>query len=83
MHKELRDNLKPGTLVRQKIVEQQKDCLYLTPLREDPEDLTNWIEWRSSDLGIILPCVSGQAGIVVMTPTGTGMCFYDEVVKIV
>jgi len=47
-------------------------------MNDDAEDVTSWPEWNPSDLGVVLPHSADEIGILVMTPTGTGLCFYDE-----
>ena len=57
--------------------------MYLTPLDQDKaDDVENWVEWRAKDVGMVLPPVKGQIGILVMIPGGTGLCFYDELIEI-
>ena len=47
----------------------------------DLEDIEKWIMWDSKDVGIVLP-YDGPMGILVLTPAGSGVCFYDEIVVI-
>lgn len=68
-------DLKIGCLV----ATRHKSELYLTP--DDSlvaEEMLNWPEWKSHDLGVVLEC-SG-AYILVMTSVGdVGWCDLDEV----
>lgn len=56
--------------------------MYLTPVSADDECLTTWPEWDAKDIGVVLPSKPGQMGIYVMTPGGSGVCFFDEIIEI-
>ena len=66
------NRLELGTLVR------PKKKIYLTPMESDYET-SDWPEWHPHQLGIVIPAFEGTIGINVMTPSGSGLCFVDEV----
>lgn len=74
--------MKPGTLVKVNPKASSRGAIYLTPDHDDAEDVSSWPEWRPEDIGVVLPTGRSQIGILVMTPTGTGLCFYDELLEI-
>lgn len=63
------------------IVKPKCDVLYLTPEDHNKaEDFDEWPSWFSDQVGIVLS--SRDSDIVVMTPSGRGTCFIDEVVQV-
>jgi len=76
-------NMKPGTLVRSCAIRasSRKGVIYLTPAIHNPE-LEDWPEWKPNEVGIVLPPLPNQLGLLVMVPDGIGLCFHDEVREI-
>lgn len=66
--------MKVGSLVKPKV-----PCTYLTPEDDhEAQSLDNWIEWSVNDVGVVLSNVTDDQ-ILVMTPTGIGVIFENEV----
>jgi hypothetical protein len=74
--------MRPGTLVRSvsRYPSHLNGIVRLTPLN-DPEG-SEWPEWHPNEVGVVLPAVVGQVGVLVMIPGGIGICFHDEVKEI-
>jgi len=51
--------------------------LYLTPFWDD--EANDWPQWNIRELGVVLPPASGQIGVHVLVPGGSGLCFVDEI----
>ena len=72
--KEWMKNLQQGALV------YPKKEIYLTPARD--HEIIDWPLWRQKEIGIVLPYEEKQVGILVLAPSGVGLCFFDEICEI-
>jgi len=78
----LSGEIKPGALVRPVAVYPSylHGVIRLTPTR-DPDN-EEWPEWHFDEVGIVLPPIPGQVGILVMVPRGVGWCLRDELKEV-
>ncbi len=53
--------------------------IFLTPFSSDDYEYSNWPEWQSGELGIVLVPFNCQSGIRVLVHNGIGLCFIDEI----
>ena len=75
--------MKPGTLVRPIAVYPSYlngGIVRLTPTN-DPDN-EEWPEWDLNEVGIVLPPIPGQVGVLVMIPRGIGLCLRDEIKEV-
>ena len=74
--------MKPGTLVRPVSVypSHLNGVVMLTPTKDHENE--EWPEWRFNEVGIVLPPIPGQVGVLVMVPGGIGLCLRDEIKEV-